>query len=371
MRAVVIFEDHPVLSYGRWAEHVKWGRNPTYSVLSRDAHAASLTRNYSYAHHPLLFRVVNEQGWQVPEEEWDAHRFIVAPYAAPTNPFLRDATRDSDLTNILLFFRGSCNNPARTHFHISLEQLWKSAPESMAGVDATCTAGAAGNANCDDNSKNPSCRFWTGMTGDELLKLTASATFCAVLPGDTWSSSRLTETINAGCLPLFIGPDWHTLPLIEQVAYARFSIFALMPPAPEVWEKKNEADVAPMKRMLSAAAAAGATLSGRGDRGAEGVVADVPSFAELIKLLRAIPPARIAAMRRAMREYMKFFAFASLSDIPSSQQRSSAATTSPPPHATAHILAAVCDQLLKIPPDDPAVLAAASKMTFTNKMLDA
>ncbi len=49
--------------------------------------------------------------------------------------------------------------------------------------------------------------------------------FCLVIPGDTASSRRLTETVLAGCIPVFVGPPWHSMPLAFRLDYSRFALF--------------------------------------------------------------------------------------------------------------------------------------------------
>ena len=51
------------------------------------------------------------------------------------------------------------------------------------------------------------------------------AVFCLLLPGDTASSSRLTEAMLAGCIPIFLGPPWHAQPLPARLRYPDFSLF--------------------------------------------------------------------------------------------------------------------------------------------------
>ena len=63
------------------------------------------------------------------------------------------------------------------------------------------------------------------MDHDKLKDTLKRSVFCLVLPGDTASSRRLTEVILAGCIPVFVGPPWHTLPWSSLIDYTRFSIF--------------------------------------------------------------------------------------------------------------------------------------------------
>jgi hypothetical protein len=57
-----------------------------------------------------------------------------------------------------------------------------------------------------------------------MMRKLESAVFCPVIAGDTQSSRRLTEVVLAGCIPLFIGPPFHTLPMAADVDYTAFSV---------------------------------------------------------------------------------------------------------------------------------------------------
>ena len=59
----------------------------------------------------------------------------------------------------------------------------------------------------------------------EVLDAMRRATFCPVLNGDTAASLRLSEVILAGCIPVFVGPPWHALPMVEDVDYESFAVF--------------------------------------------------------------------------------------------------------------------------------------------------
>ena len=41
--------------------------------------------------------------------------------------------------------------------------------------------------------------------------------FCPAFPGDSPSTRRLSEIFLAGCIPVFLGPPWHSMPFSETV----------------------------------------------------------------------------------------------------------------------------------------------------------
>jgi len=68
---------------------------------------------------------------------------------------------------------------------------------------------------------------------NSVHKILHESIFCLVLAGDSPSSRRLSEVILNGCVPVFIGPPWHTLPLRHIVPYHDFSVFIQhLPPLP-------------------------------------------------------------------------------------------------------------------------------------------
>lgn len=49
--------------------------------------------------------------------------------------------------------------------------------------------------------------------------------FCPVMPGDSQGTRHLSEVFLSGCIPVFIGPPFSSMPLAEYVDYAATSIF--------------------------------------------------------------------------------------------------------------------------------------------------
>ena len=51
-----------------------------------------------------------------------------------------------------------------------------------------------------------------------LVEQMANSAFCLIMPGNSQSSQRLTEAFLTGCIPVFLGPPWHSLPLTQKVS---------------------------------------------------------------------------------------------------------------------------------------------------------
>lgn len=49
--------------------------------------------------------------------------------------------------------------------------------------------------------------------------------FCLVLPGDAQSTRRLSEIFLAGCIPVFLGPPYNTMPFADDIDYKSVGVF--------------------------------------------------------------------------------------------------------------------------------------------------
>lgn len=57
----------------------------------------------------------------------------------------------------------------------------------------------------------------------ELLKDMARSQFCLVMPGSQQSSGHLADAFFTGCIPVFLGGPFHTLPLAHLVRPSCFA----------------------------------------------------------------------------------------------------------------------------------------------------
>ena len=53
-------------------------------------------------------------------------------------------------------------------------------------------------------------------THEKQMELYLTSRFCLMLPGDSQTSRRLPEAVMAGCVPVFLGPPFHSMPLANQ-----------------------------------------------------------------------------------------------------------------------------------------------------------
>ena len=58
--------------------------------------------------------------------------------------------------------------------------------------------------------------FTAQTTHEKQMELYLTSKFCLMLPGDSQTSRRLPEAVMAGCVPVFLGPPFHSMPLVNQ-----------------------------------------------------------------------------------------------------------------------------------------------------------
>ena len=141
---------------------------------------------------------------------------LIMPYVATL-----DLDHDSDLLNIdrdiLIYFRGGCGHPNPTvrglfaagkmlrYELVDAIETHRNAPD----IDVKCSCDI-----CDNHTPHA-----------KVMESYRRARFCPVLASNAQSSRRLSEIILSGCIPVFIGPPFHSLPLSLDVDYGSMGIF--------------------------------------------------------------------------------------------------------------------------------------------------
>ncbi|KAK9798884.1 hypothetical protein WJX73_000470 [Symbiochloris irregularis] len=129
---------------------------------------------------------------------------LIVPYASPE--FIEDDEEQAPERTTFMFFLGSCEAPP--------SNLGKAMRKRIGTLNSTLPA---------DSTSLISCSL--RMAHSELRKQTRSSQFCLLPPGDTASSRRITDIILAGCIPVFIGRPWHSMPLAGFVNYRDLAVF--------------------------------------------------------------------------------------------------------------------------------------------------
>ena len=260
--------------------------------------------------HPLLYRLELEVDNVEPEERARVASYLIVPYVAPMHqptvvvplplappPLLRPRGRirggagaSARPPHSLLFFKAGCSDSEsvgmrmRHHFITALT--------GEAGVTTAC-AGADSNA-----SLSP---------GAYLRELRGSR-FCLVLPGDTPSSSRLSEVMLVGCIPVFAGPPWVLLPLLPAVPYQCFALFFRM--ASAVWINADDAALLANPNDIWAEEPRQAQFLA--SLGSAALEAD--DVGDMLRQLRVVTDERAGALAAAAAPYRPLFASAPTAD---------------------------------------------------------
>ena len=212
----------------------------------------------------------------------------IIPYSATV-----DIDLETDLAaaerDLFLFFRGGCGHPDP-----SISGLFASGKmlryELVAALDALGEADIAAECSCDicDNH----------MPHPALQAAYRRAQFCPVVPSNVQSSRRLTEVVLAGCIPVFLGPPFHSLPLAPQVDYAGMAIFMNLTQATWINDSSpNHLQNHMVQRVWRL-----------DDPSLEAEIVSVGSVADAVAYLRALPEHVVAEKRAAvLRERLKFY----------------------------------------------------------------
>jgi len=238
--------------------------------------------------HPAQVRLVLDLDYVPPSERaLGAARYVVAPYVihevvpAPPPP-LPPAARAR-----LLFLHASCADA-------------DSSSPGMRFRSALIRALVA----LSDARADARCLFWGDSTisEEDYRARMRDATFCPLLPGDLPSTSRVAEVIANACVPVFVGPPWTLLPLLEtaQLPWAEAALFVEMT---DVRNWTTPDDIAAKDWQPDPP---GVALRARLD--AAGALLRAADAAHLVRVLAAVPPERAAAMLDAARPMRRAFA---------------------------------------------------------------
>ena len=79
------------------------------------------------------------------------------------------------------------------------------------------------------------CRENVSTTHPDLEAEYRQSQFCPLLAGDSAATWRLPEVLMAGCIPVFLFPPLHTVPLPYDVAWKDIAIFINITQARQLW----------------------------------------------------------------------------------------------------------------------------------------
>ncbi|KDD72817.1 hypothetical protein H632_c2860p0 [Helicosporidium sp. ATCC 50920] len=140
-------------------------------------------------------------------------RGMLVPHVAVSDVDFADdglSTRDT-----LIFSHGACANTADPSVKWSSGKLMR-----------TRLTAALAASNASDVDSQCACAICKGsLSHAETMARMRRSVFCPVLPGDTQSSRRLAEVVLSGCIPVFVGPPYHTLSMPLDVDYRALGVF--------------------------------------------------------------------------------------------------------------------------------------------------
>lgn len=124
-----------------------------------------------------------------------------------------------------------------------------------------------------------------------MIKRLSRSRFCLIIPGDTQASRRLTEVILMGCIPVFVGPPFHALPLGRYVDYNSIGYFFHVKHAN--WDFQSaDAQNVDMWRLDSPV-----------------TMIDVDFLIDIYTFLRDVRDCEIKRKQRALRDNRRFFVY--------------------------------------------------------------
>lgn len=138
-------------------------------------------------------------------KQWKSDRNFVVPYVSAND--VVDVIDYAEKT-IKVFYRGGCHlsrGPGQA-MRYRLAQYFNHS--SYENVEFACTCSV-----CDGHDSHAT-----------LMQKLSKSVFCPIPSGDMQSSRRLTEIIISGCIPVFIGPPFHTMPFGNHVDWASISV---------------------------------------------------------------------------------------------------------------------------------------------------
>ncbi|KAI9026683.1 exostosin family-domain-containing protein [Hyaloraphidium curvatum] len=257
---------------------------------------------------PRAFRFAVEE-LQVPRETEKSGRHIFLPYYAPDNPHAagRDPEAKDGHDIALLAACGQEGDEVGARWggkkrrRELIAGLWRAANgSSRAAVHCRCYR------ECPANATQPGVAAPLAyLPFPELQKLYADSTFCPVPAGDTLSSRRLSDVMVSGCIPVFIGPWFHSMPWHPLIRYGDFAVFIDI--------KADHDRPARRRRLLRRRSPpAGGRLHRREASPGPKYRLDppvwrVPTVDHVLPVLLTIPPARVAELKRGVLAHARYF----------------------------------------------------------------
>ncbi|CAL8469167.1 g8708 [Coccomyxa elongata] len=274
------------------------------------------------------------QRWRCPT--YNPRTTIVAPYSSTE---VINTIPDAD-KELLLFFRGDCEPPVpevvgkymRARVIASLKAVAAKEKEDAAAEDEDYEEGVADDLSvcCHGRAAGPEVAC-TERDFDlnelkvqphrPMLEAMATSVFCLILPGNSQSSQRLTEAFLTGCIPVFLGAPWHTLPFATEVDYAAAGMFLNITGGKEggsaPWWEQPGLQMAPGLEAMSQIEERFSPAWWFADVANE-AIGSMQHLESLLPLLRQMDEEVVLAKMEAVKRYRSMFIFATQPQHPPS-----------------------------------------------------
>ncbi|KAK9805794.1 hypothetical protein WJX73_000215 [Symbiochloris irregularis] len=153
------------------------------------------------------------------QDYWNMRTLIITPnnpsvvnidYPDIEDTFKRPRVPLSE-RNTLLYFSGTCGN---------WENMGKTYRRKVAlALNASAPHVQESSVACSDKFLNGTHKEFV-----QMLTEMEHSKFCLVLPGDSQSTRRLSEIFMAGCIPVFVGAPFNSMPLAGSIDYASVAV---------------------------------------------------------------------------------------------------------------------------------------------------
>ncbi|CAK0784428.1 hypothetical protein CVIRNUC_007632 [Coccomyxa viridis] len=221
--------------YGSMLSSSRWQQNQGADFVFYDPHPGFTDGSVEAAYYKMLcddfqhaMHIVVERGQRnICKAYWEiSKKLMIVPYVPgstdnrePLLGFQQPILPLEERQN-LLFFRATClpfmylypNNTRISTGKVMRHDVALALGKSGPNVDAMCT------------DKEFGGRF---LSFQKVMDRMKSTLFCLVLPGDSASARRTSEIFMAGCIPVFLGPPYGSMPLAEEggIDYKASSLF--------------------------------------------------------------------------------------------------------------------------------------------------
>eukprot|EP00884_Botryococcus_braunii_P010828 jgi/Botrbrau1/19747/Bobra.0902s0001.1 len=186
----VFFQPHSGFSFGDDATTIEY-----YKMLEHD---------FAHSLHLLV-----ERSQRMRFSTYTPDNVLVVPYSSTPYPDMPEVNgmRLPETRSKLLFFRGSCAPLTHVGQRMRYEVVKALRELKDPDIDVCCVG-------------NPPDADLKCEVDDERLEVhMVDSRFCLALPGAAQSSQRLSKSFLTGCIPLFLGPPFHTMPLAGIIDY--------------------------------------------------------------------------------------------------------------------------------------------------------